>query len=135
MGGDELAVKVKTDVKNGRKLLIVKDSYGNAVPGYLFGSFEEIYVVDMRNFQCNLVDFIEDRGVTDVLFTMVTYSAVGGNADSLEVLRTQAKGEPIYDGESVFDLFLFYVRRDPGLLRLLFQVQAVLHWSVQLSTP
>ncbi len=25
----------------------------------------------------------------------------------------------IYDGESVFDLFLFYVRRDPGLLRLL----------------
>ncbi|MBQ4257650.1 MAG: hypothetical protein II713_01465 [Clostridia bacterium] len=98
MGGDELAVKVKTDVKNGRKLLIVKDSYGNAVPGYLFGSFEEIYVVDMRNFQCNLVDFIEDRGVTDVLFTMVTYSAVGGNADSLEVLRTQAKGEPIYDG-------------------------------------
>ena len=93
-----VAVKVKTDVKNGRKLLIVKDSYGNAVPGYLFGSFEEIYVVDMRNFQCNLVDFIEDRGVTDVLFTMVTYSAVGGNADSLEVLRTQAKGEPIYDG-------------------------------------
>lgn len=25
----------------------------------------------------------------------------------------------IYDGESCFDLFLFYIRRDPGLLRLL----------------
>lgn len=25
----------------------------------------------------------------------------------------------IYDGESVFDLFLFYIRKDPGLLRLL----------------
>ncbi|MBQ7542309.1 MAG: haloacid dehalogenase-like hydrolase [Clostridia bacterium] len=28
----------------------------------------------------------------------------------------------IYDGESCFDLFLFYIRRDPGLLRLLPEV-------------
>lgn len=97
MGGDEKIVKVKTDSYNGRKLLIVKDSYGNAVPGYLFGSFEEIYVVDMRDFGCNLIDFVEDRGITDLLFTMVTYSAVGDNADNLETMRTQAKGEPIID--------------------------------------
>ena len=97
MGGDGKIVKVKTDVHNGRRLMIVKDSYGNAVPGYLFGSFEEIYVADMRYFDLNLVDFVEDRGVTDLLFTMVTYSAVGSNADDLETLRTQAKGEPIID--------------------------------------
>ncbi len=30
----------------------------------------------------------------------------------------------IYDGESCFDLFLFYVRKDPGLLRLLPKVLA-----------
>ena len=98
MGGDQQVVKVKTNVSNGRKVMIIKDSYGNAIPGYLFGSFEEIYVADMRYFECNLVDFIEDRGITDLLYTMVTYSAVGGNADHLEYLRTQAKGEPIYDG-------------------------------------
>ena len=68
MGGDEQVVKVKTDVKNGRKLMIVKDSYGNALPGYLFGSFEEIYVVDMRYFNNNLVQYIKDEGVTDLLF-------------------------------------------------------------------
>ena len=89
MGGDEQVVKVKTDVKNGRKLMIVKDSYGNALPGYLFGSFEEIYVVDMRYFNNNLVQYIKDEGVTDLLFAMVSFSAVGGNADNLEVLRTQ----------------------------------------------
>lgn len=89
MGGDEQVVKVKTNVKNGRKLAVVKDSYGNAVPGYLFGSYEEIYVIDMRYFDLNLVNFVKEQGITDLLFTMVTYSAVGENADNLEVLRTQ----------------------------------------------
>ena len=97
MGGDEQVVKVKTDVKNGKKLLIVKDSYGNAIPGYLFGSYEEIYVVDMRYFGLNLVDFVKQNNVTDMLFTMVSYSAVGDNADNLENLRTQAKGRKIVD--------------------------------------
>ncbi len=98
MGGDEQIVKVKTGVKNGRKLLVVKDSYGNAEIGYYFGSFEEIYVVDMRYFNLNLVDFIENKNVTDVLFTMVTYSAFGDNADNLPNLIAQAKGETIVDG-------------------------------------
>ena len=89
MGGDEQIVKVKTNVKNGRKLAVVKDSYGNAIPGYLFGSYEEIYVIDMRYFDLNLVDFVKEQGVTDLLFTMVTYSAVGENAEKLEGLRTQ----------------------------------------------
>lgn len=89
MGGDEQVVKVETNVRNGRKLMIVKDSYGNAVPGYLFGSFESIYVVDMRYFNKNLVNYIKQEGVTDLVFTMVTFSAVGGNADNLDTLRTQ----------------------------------------------
>lgn len=89
MGGDEQIVKVRTNVKNGKKLAVVKDSYGNAIPGYLFNSYEEIYVIDMRYFDLNLVDFIKEHDVTDLLFTMVTYSAVGENAEKLETLRTQ----------------------------------------------
>ncbi len=89
MGGDELVVKVNTNVKNGRKLMIVKDSYGNAVPGFLFGSFEEICVVDMRYFNRNLEEFAQEEGITDLAFVMVSFSAVGVNADNLEVLRTQ----------------------------------------------
>ena len=89
MGGDEKIIKVNTNIKNGRKLMIVKDSYGNAIPGFLFNSFEEIYVVDMRYCDVNLVDMIKDNGVTDLAFTMTIYSAVGRNAENLEVLRTQ----------------------------------------------
>ena len=60
-------------------------------------SFEEIYIVDMRYFNVNLVDFINQMGITDVLFTMVTYSAFGGNADNIMNLITQNPGQNIVD--------------------------------------
>ncbi len=96
-GGDEQIVKIRTNVKNGRKLVVIKDSYGNAEPGYYMGSFEEIYIVDMRYFNLNLVDFINEMDITDVLFTMVTYSVFGENAENLPVIISQAKGQEIVD--------------------------------------
>ena len=50
MGGDTKIAKVETSTKNGRKVLILKDSFGNALPGYLFGSFQEVHVIDGRYF-------------------------------------------------------------------------------------
>ena len=97
-GGDEQIVKVHTNVQNGRRLVIIKDSYGNAEPGFLMNSFEDIYIVDMRYFQPNLVDFIQQLGITDVLFTMVTYSAFGDNSYNLPELLTQNAGLTIVDG-------------------------------------
>lgn len=68
MGGDSNTTKVVTSTKNGRRLLIIKDSYGNAIPGYLFFSFEEIHVIDFRYFPGNVVKYIDDNGITDLLF-------------------------------------------------------------------
>lgn len=87
MGADNKIVKVETDVKNGRKLLIFKDSYGNAEPPFYMNSFEEIYVCDTRFFALNAIDFIKEQGVTDVLFTMNIFSAAGDNSESIEVNR------------------------------------------------
>lgn len=85
MGGDEKIVKAETDNKNGRKLCVFKDSYGNAeIPFYIDG-FEEIYVCDIRYFD-NLKgsEFVKENGITDVLFTMCTFSAVGENAECIK---------------------------------------------------
>ena len=76
IGGDSYSVKIKSNAcNNGRKLLIVKDSYGNALVPYLLYSFEEIYVVDAREFQIHLDTFTEQQGITDVLFAEVAFSA------------------------------------------------------------
>ena len=99
MGGDDSSVKIKTGVNNGRKLLVVKDSYGNAEIPFYTNSFEEIYVVDMRYFKCNLVNFINDMDITDVLFTMAAYSVVGGNAENIDMLITQDADNRVVDGQ------------------------------------
>ena len=78
MGTDCRITHVKTSVKNGRKLLIIKDSFGNALPGYLFYSFEDIFVVDNRYFDRNLKNYILKNGVTDLLFACSTFNAYGG---------------------------------------------------------
>jgi hypothetical protein len=67
MGGDYKITQVRTGVNNGRRMLIVKDSFGNTVPGYLFYSFEEIHVVDFRYFNKNLKSYIQSNKITDVV--------------------------------------------------------------------
>lgn len=89
MGGDAKIVRIETDCKNGRKLAILKDSYGNAEVPFYTGSFEEVYVLDIRYFDLNAIDFLKEHEITDVLFTMCTFSAVGPNANNIDVIRTQ----------------------------------------------
>ena len=89
MGGDERVTHVETDCKNGRTLCIIKDSYGNALVPCLTNSFEEIWVIDMRFFTPNIIDFMQEKGVTDVLFAMNTFSATGTNSDDLQTLLNQ----------------------------------------------
>ena len=79
MGGDDEVAHIHTDVGNGRKLVMVKDSYGNAVVPCLTNSFEDIWVVDMRYFEGSISQLVKDEGLTDVLFCMCSFSATGDN--------------------------------------------------------
>lgn len=87
MGGDAKIVRIETDTGNSRRLAVLKDSYGNAEIPFYTGSFEEIFVIDIRYFDLNAVEFIKEHGITDVLFTMCTFSAVGDNALKIEKIR------------------------------------------------
>ncbi len=68
MGGDPRTVKVETRQKNNRRLLIMKDSYGNAVASNLFCAFEEVHVIDFRYFPHNIISYIRQNHITDLLF-------------------------------------------------------------------
>lgn len=75
MGSDTKITCVRTSTQNGRRLLILKDSFGNALPGYLFYSFEEIHVIDSRYFTKNMVDYVEENQITDILFANNIFKA------------------------------------------------------------
>lgn len=68
LGGDALHVKITSNAGTGRKIVMFKESYGNAFAPYLVNSFDEIYVIDIRYFGKNAVEYIKSVGATDVLF-------------------------------------------------------------------
>lgn len=78
MGGDTKLTVVRTATKNNRRLIILKDSYGNALPGYLFYSFEEIHVIDARYFTKNMKNYVRDNKITDIVFANNIFKAYGG---------------------------------------------------------
>ncbi len=86
MGGDYCNVKVtNTGTKNGRRVLIVKDSFGNAVASNLFGSFEEVHVIDFRYFPNNLVEYVRENFITDLVFiNCLSIACAPGTARRLE---------------------------------------------------
>lgn len=75
MGSDMRITQVRTAIKNHRRLMILKDSFGNAIPGYLFYSFEEIHVVDYRYFGRNMKKYVEENKITDILFANNIFNA------------------------------------------------------------
>ena len=75
MGGDSKITQVRTATKNGRRVIILKDSFGNMLPGYLFYSFEEVHVIDARYFTKDMVKYVEDNHITDILFANNIFSA------------------------------------------------------------
>ena len=71
--GDSTWAVISTDNKNGKKLLVIKDSYGNSFVPFLLPHYEEIYVIDPRFYDFNtigmdVIDFIHNKGINELLF-------------------------------------------------------------------
>ena len=93
MGGDAKVTKVETTGTPGRRLLIIKDSFGNAIPPFLFGSFEQVHVVDHRYFIDNLESYIRTNNITDLLMVNNIFNAYSsGVAQALRTILTQTPG-------------------------------------------
>lgn len=68
IGGDHPWGKISTAIKNGKKIIIIKDSYANAFVPFLLPHYEEIYIVDPRQFNLDIFAFIQENGIQEVLF-------------------------------------------------------------------
>lgn len=75
LGGDRPFMSIATLNRNGRKLLILKESYGNAFSTIVAGNYEHVYVADIRNCPFNIVDLVNDQQIDDVLFINNMFAA------------------------------------------------------------
>lgn len=67
-GGNYGMISIRTDADNDRKLLIIKDSFANSFVPFLFKDYAEIVMVDLRYFEGNLDDVLQEYEFTQLLF-------------------------------------------------------------------
>lgn len=68
LNGNNSKVTIKTNIQNGKKLLLIKDSYSHIMAQFLCQNFEELHFIDPRYYTGNLNDYIEENNITDILF-------------------------------------------------------------------
>ncbi|WP_404988592.1 DHHW family protein [Clostridium culturomicium] len=67
-GGNHPRINIKSMGDPERKLLLIKDSYANAMVPFLIFNYGEIEVIDLRYFTEDLDKVIKSKGITDILF-------------------------------------------------------------------
>ncbi|MBQ6020746.1 MAG: hypothetical protein IJL26_11295 [Clostridia bacterium] len=67
LGGNDGVFSVGTPTRNGRTLLLIKDSYANSFLPYLCGGFERILVLDPRYYKDSVFSLAERENITDIL--------------------------------------------------------------------
>lgn len=68
IGGDEYYVQIDNPkISDGTSCLVIKESYGNSLVPFLVDHYDKVYVLDFRYTDRDLISFIKDNGITDLI--------------------------------------------------------------------
>ncbi|GKX32136.1 hypothetical protein SH1V18_46160 [Vallitalea longa] len=68
LDGNHPIVTIKSDVSNGKKLVIFKNSYAHCLIPFLVNHYEEIHVLDLRFYKLDVYEYINQNNITETLF-------------------------------------------------------------------
>lgn len=85
-GDCALFVEHNNELSNGKKIAVIKESYGNAFVPYLTANYEEVHVIDFRYFEENLKDYCTTNGIEEVMF--VNNIVAANTAIQVDRIRT-----------------------------------------------
>lgn len=86
LDGNHPLITIKTDADNGKKLLIVKDSYANSLIPFLTPYYEEIHIMDLRLLTMPVLSYAKENNLSDVL---LLYNVQNFSAESKLSLLTK----------------------------------------------
>jgi hypothetical protein len=110
IGGDHPLTEIVSPHAPDRRIIVIKDSYGNAFVPYLAAHYREVWVVDYRYYKGSIVDLARQHEVRELLFAHNTYvlngryvvtralAMLGSRTSKAKVLRTSGS-EPESQGE------------------------------------
>ncbi len=68
IGGDNpFSVIENPDITDGSACVLIKESYGNAFAPWLVDHYQTTYVIDYRYYEGNIIDFVTENNVNDVI--------------------------------------------------------------------
>lgn len=73
--GDLPICKMETQHKNGRRIALVKESYGNAFAPFLINNYEKVIVVDQRGYKGDFIAMLKAEGINELLFINNIFAA------------------------------------------------------------
>ncbi len=74
LGGNQPLITVETENGDGRKLLVLRDSYMDSCVPFLTAHFSGIDLIDPRYYKLGISDYIEENGVDAVLICYSVYN-------------------------------------------------------------
>lgn len=85
ISGDRPLVEIENPtIDDDSSILLVKESYGDAFAPLLVDNFHKVYVMDFRYYPGNIVDFVQQNNIKDVLFlNNITLASTNSVADKL----------------------------------------------------
>jgi hypothetical protein len=85
MGGDYAILDFTSSNKNGMTLVVVKDSFANALIPWVAPNYERIIVIDPRHYDGSVVRLLLDFGHADLMF--MNYIHATAMADFVEMIN------------------------------------------------
>lgn len=86
-GDNALFIEHNTELNSGKKIAVIKDSFGNAFVPYLSANYDEVHVIDPRYFDMSLSDYCNENEITEVLFVNnVTFCNTASLTDHIKTI-------------------------------------------------
>lgn len=88
LGADHRFLEINTELKNGKRAIVLKNSYGNPFIPYLVSHYEKIIAIDYRYYEGKGVKkLVDEHNITDViLVTTSVFANVSWHSDRLKIV-------------------------------------------------
>lgn len=97
LGGDTPLVVAKNSKGNGKKIAVVKESYGNAFSPFIAYTYSETHFIDFRYVNFDLKSYLEKNGIEEVVF--INNTMASATSVRCEEMRDLVKSDQTYAGE------------------------------------
>ena len=92
IGGDKpLSIIENPEIRDGSSCLVLKESYGNCFVPFLVDHYETVYVVDFRYANVNVVDYVKEKNIQDLII-MNNITIIGSDKVASTIAGLLEKG-------------------------------------------